>query len=192
MTTLGTPRSAQRGATLIEVLVSLTLVAVTMLGLLGLQLRSISFQKDSADRRTAAFIAADFAERVAANFRGFASDRFAARTYVAGGTLPSVPSCGSTTACTEVQVADRDFAHLAREVTNRLPGGSVYLNTVRLNGADTFVSNVQIVVAWVDPQREQSLSPALTGSARIDATCSLPFVAITDVSYRCYLAAVYP
>ena len=84
--TLKRATGRQRGATLIEVLVSLLLVAVTMLGLLGLQLRSQTFQKDSIDRRNAALIASDFLERATGNFAGFRAGLYNGLLYV--DTLP--------------------------------------------------------------------------------------------------------
>ena len=56
---------------MIEVLVALTIVAFGLLGLAGLQARSISFNKDSFDRKAAAEMAAQLAERVRANYDGF-------------------------------------------------------------------------------------------------------------------------
>jgi type IV pilus assembly protein PilV len=41
----------QRGLSMIEILVTLTIVAFGVLGLLGLQARALSFQKDSFDRK---------------------------------------------------------------------------------------------------------------------------------------------
>ena len=60
----------QAGLSMIEVLVSLTIVAFGVLGLLGLQARALSFQRDSFDRRTAAEMVTQFAERMRANHLG--------------------------------------------------------------------------------------------------------------------------
>ena len=59
-------RRLQAGLSMIEVLVSLTIVAFGVLGLLGLQARALSFQRDSFDRRTAAEMVAQLAERIRA------------------------------------------------------------------------------------------------------------------------------
>ena len=63
-------RRVQAGLSMLEVLVSLTIVAFGVLGLLGLQARALSFQKDSFDRRTAAEMVAQLAERIRANHMG--------------------------------------------------------------------------------------------------------------------------
>ena len=62
---------------MIEVLVSLTIVAFGVLGLLGLQARALSFQRDSFDRRTAAEMVAQLAERMRANHLGLTSGLYA-------------------------------------------------------------------------------------------------------------------
>ena len=61
----------QRGLSMIEILVTLTIVAFGLLGLLGLQARALSFQKDSFDRKAAAELVAQLAERMRANHLGF-------------------------------------------------------------------------------------------------------------------------
>ena len=67
---------AQLGASMIEVLVSLAVVAFGLLGLAGLQARSMSFQKDSFDRKSAAEMVAQLAERVRANYDGFKAGNY--------------------------------------------------------------------------------------------------------------------
>jgi hypothetical protein len=69
----------QAGSSLIEVLIALGLVAVTMLGLLGLQLRSLGTQKDSLDRRAAAVLVGGFADRVSVNFNAFIAGEYDGR-----------------------------------------------------------------------------------------------------------------
>ncbi len=65
---------------MIEVLVSLTIVAFGVLGLLGLQARALSFQRDSFDRRTAAEMVAQLAERIRANHLGLTTGLYAPPT----------------------------------------------------------------------------------------------------------------
>ena len=66
----------QAGLSMIEVLVSMTIVAFGVLGLLGLQARALSFQRDSFDRRTAAEMVAQLAERMRANHIGLVSGAY--------------------------------------------------------------------------------------------------------------------
>jgi type IV pilus modification protein PilV len=176
---------AQRGASMIEVLVALALVAFTMLGLLGLQLRSMTIQKDSIDRRAAAVIVGGFAERITGNFVAWSERKFDGLALGVGGTAPtSTAACAG--ACTSAELAQRDWALLQMEVARRLPGGVVFLNSPA--GAGT-ARRVEITVGWVDPQRSEE---SLSGTSDVDPICARAGVAITDKSYRCYIAALHP
>ena len=96
----------QAGLSMIEVLVSLTIVAFGVLGLLGLQARALSFQRDSFDRRTAAEMVAQLTERMRANHIGLTSGVYATAPGVAaylhsGALTPAaIPPCIAPTACT--------------------------------------------------------------------------------------------
>ena len=68
--------STQSGLSMIEILVTLTIVAFALLGLLGLQARALTFQKDSFSRKAAAEMVAQLAERMRANHLGFASGAY--------------------------------------------------------------------------------------------------------------------
>ncbi len=171
----------QRGSSLIEVLISLALVAVTMLGLLGLQLRTMGLQKDSFDRRNAALIASDFGERVAANFAGFKIDvAYDDLAFVPGDAAPAMPQCG-VGSCLPAAIAARDWLTLTQEVSNRLPGGSVFVET------PAELDWVDITIGWIDSHK--TADTTVGGVVAVDTTC--PAV-ITDVRYRCYVARVYP
>lgn len=58
------PRPGQRGATLIEVLVSILLFSFGILGLVGLQARATQFSLDAEDRNRAALFADDLAAQM--------------------------------------------------------------------------------------------------------------------------------
>lgn len=181
----GRPRRGQRGASLIEVLVALALVAFTMLGLLALQLRSQGFQKDSIDRRNAAIIASDFLERATANFSGFRNGLYDNLAYT-GGLVAAPTACVNPLACTVAEVQQWDWFALQRSVLARLPGGIAFVESPVLGGS-TSPSVLQVTVGWVDPLRDD---PNLTvGSVVRDPEC--PAV-VTDVRIRCYNARAYP
>ena len=66
----------QHGLSMIEILVTLTIVAFALLGLLGLQARALSYQKDSFDRKAAAELVSNLAERMRANHLGFGDGNY--------------------------------------------------------------------------------------------------------------------
>jgi type IV pilus assembly protein PilV len=174
--------SRQGGSSLIEVLIALGLVAVTMLGLLALQLRTLGLQKDSLDRRAAAVLVGGFADRVSVNFTAFRAGNYNNLDMAPGDAPPTAAAaCGTATNCTPAEVAARDWALFRMEVRNRLPQGVAYLRSD--------ATNTQITVGWLDPAR----TDAQTGSAAAganDADCTA--VGLNNDSYRCYTARVSP
>lgn len=167
----------ERGSSLIEVLISLVLVAVTMLGLLGLQLRTLSLQKDSLDRRNAAILVAAFGDRVAGNFSGFSSLRYNALSMgVADSPPPPPPPCANVNACRVDEISARDWSSFQIDVRNRLPNGVAFVTT------PPDLTRIEVTLGWLDPQR---FSEPLA-----DPACNA--VGISDVRFRCYFANVFP
>lgn len=177
----------QSGSSLIEVLISLFLVAVTMLGLLGIQLRALAFQKDSLDRRNAAVLVNAFADHIATNFQAFAANSFDDLKMESGDSPPAVTGNCSITAtgstCSPEQAATREWARFAGQVRQILPGGVAYVT------ADE--TRAVITVGWVDPRRtdDKSGGVAATQEERDPACID---VGITNTDYRCYSARVAP
>ena len=178
----------QSGSSLIEVLVSLVLVAVTMLGLLGLQLRSMGMQKDSLDRRNAAILVASFADRIAGNFEGANAGVYSGpHTMGINGAVSTAPTC---TDCSITEIGQRDVALFQSEVKRRLPGG---VANIALAPGDAGIS---VTVGWLDPLRESQDSEALKGtlvdanSDGIDDGCAA--MSVVSKEYRCYVASIFP
>ena len=107
---------------MIEVLVSLTIVAFGVLGLLGLQARALSFQRDSFDRRTAAEMVAQLAERMRANHLGLTGGFYDRPDGCRISTPPlrrpcSITPCAIPAACTD----DRAGVSRLGAVDRRIP-----------------------------------------------------------------------
>jgi type IV pilus assembly protein PilV len=66
----------QRGMTLVEVLVTLVLISVGLLGIAALQLTSLKGNPESYVRTQAAMLAADLLDRMRANQTGFSSGQY--------------------------------------------------------------------------------------------------------------------
>lgn len=178
----------QAGSSLIEVLIALFLVAVTMLGLLGLQLRALGLQKDSLDRRTAAALVSGFADHITMNFQAFAAGNFSG-SMAPGASEPSNASaCASNSGgCDAAAAAGREFALFASAVRARLPEGGAWVAT------DTERTRAVITVAWRDIRRTDPDSGGVA-SGSVDAACGglLPASLSDRDQYRCYNARVTP
>lgn len=169
-------RVSGRGLSMIEILAALAIVAFGMLGLLGLQARAMSVQKDAFNRRQAAELVAQLAERMRANHLAYLAGRYAL-SFDASAEAPStVPTCAAP--CTSAQVAARDLAEWRIELRRRIPGAAAYLRWDTANR-----SGMAVAVAWPEPH-----------AAANDVVCDALAVggAVTPARYRCYLTRVFP
>ena len=116
----------QQGLTLIEVLVTVLILAIGMLGLAALQLNSLKVANDSDKRYLAALHTFDMAERMRANL----GEARLGDTYK---DVANASTCSGT--CTSVEVAEDDLAVWLAALAADLPNGS---------GAITWVNNMGV------------------------------------------------
>ena len=166
----------QRGLSMIEILVTLTIVAFGLLGLLGLQARALSFQKDSFDRKSAAELVAQLGERMRANHLGFLAGNYTTTFDPATATPGAVTTCAAP--CTSAQVATRDLDEWRIELRRRVPGSAAYIQWDPANP-----SWINVSIAWAEPQ-----------AAGNDAVCDALVAggAVIPANYRCYQTRVFP
>ena len=166
----------QRGVSMIEILVALTIVAFGMLGLLGLQARALSVQTDAFHRRQAAELVAQLGERMRANHLAFQAGRYSLSFDASADAPSTAPACNAP--CTSEQVAARDLDEWRIELRRRIPGAAAYL---QWDG--TRRSGIAVSVAWPEPQ-----------AAGTDAACDALTAdgAALPVGYRCYRTRVFP
>jgi len=69
-------RATEQGMTLVEVLVTIVVLSVGLLGLAGLQLRGIQVNQGAAMRSQAAILAEDLADRMRGDYAAFTSGSF--------------------------------------------------------------------------------------------------------------------
>ena len=167
---------SERGLSMIEILVALTIVAFGMLGLLGLQARALSVQKDAFHRRQAAELVAQLAERMRANHLAFLAGRYAL-SFDASAEAPSTaPACIAP--CTSAQVAARDLDEWRIELRRRIPGAAAYLEWDAAGR-----SGIAVSVAWPEPHAaaNDGVCDALTAGG-----------VVLPAGYRCYRTRVFP
>lgn len=167
----------QFGLSMIEVLVTLTIVAFGLLGLAGLQARSLSFQKDSFDRKAAVEVAVQLGELLIANHDGFMEGGYDKTLLPATTALDAVVACATPARCTPAEIAARDWALWTAELRRRLPVSGAYLQ--RGAGSEDLV----LTLAWQEGQRT---------SDDADPICDAAPVNINDPSFRCARWVLYP
>jgi type IV pilus assembly protein PilV len=166
----------ERGPSMIEVLVALTIVAFGMLGLVGLQARALSVQTDAFHRRQAAELVAQLAERLRASHLAFLAGRYTL-SFDASAEVPAT-AAACVAPCTSAQVAARDLDEWRIELRRRIPGAAAYLDWDA-----TSRRGIAVSVAWPEPHavaNDASCEALAAGGAALPA------------GYRCYLTRVFP
>lgn len=136
-------RKGQQGFSMIEVLVTLLIISLALLGTAGLQAYSMRLNQGGQFRSQAVFLVADLAERMEAN-----KPAAVAGSYVKATT--SVPSALSTACtvgtCTGVALAAYDLSQWENAVAAVLPQSSWSVTQVTAGNPSTY----SIRVSWVD------------------------------------------
>lgn len=131
----------QRGAGLIEVMVALFILAVGLLGYLGLQTEGMSLGRQAYMNSQAAFLAQDMAERLVAN-TGVVN----AYTTNFGDAVNAPNNCASQLAnCTPNQLATWDREQWLANVAASLPAG---LGAVAINPIGNGLREVTISIQY--------------------------------------------
>ncbi|MET3375673.1 type IV pilus assembly protein PilV [Variovorax boronicumulans] len=138
----------QRGATLIEVLVAIVILAIGLFGMAGLTSAALKYNQFSRMRATGLSLVNDYAERARANLAGFAgythAKAYNASTREAASTDPTPPpaACEVDTSVPDrpvntcgAAIAAYDLAQWLTNVGNRLPGGTAYVTTELVDAA---------------------------------------------------------
>jgi type IV pilus assembly protein PilV len=159
--------SSQRGISLVEVLVTMVILAIGLLGLVGLQARLQILQMEAYQRAQALMLLKDMSGRIANN-------RNNADTYITGTTGLDAP-LGAGMACPAADPSDDRQASDAREWCNALQGAGESLNSNRVGamlGGRGCVESVGpgaylVTVAW------QGLAPISASAPPASVACGL-------------------
>jgi type IV pilus assembly protein PilV len=138
----------QRGVSLIEVLVSILIVAVGVVSLAGLLAKSTQLAKASEYRAVASLLAADMADRVKANVQAVQGGAYNMTPAVLQAALPAnAPTLciNGAAVCTSALMAAYDLAQWQRTLFSGLPSGTGYLQY------DAAGDAVDLWLAWWDP-----------------------------------------
>lgn len=132
-----------RGFTLIEVLVTMIILAVGLLGIAALQLKGLQFNHDATLRSQISTLAYDVADRMRLSGT-FASNYTNTGTY----TVPTTrPSCTVTTYPNSATNAQNDLSCWRASVYDALPPGS----TANITASG---SEYTVALGWTDREGE--------------------------------------
>ena len=139
----------QRGITLIESLVAIVVMALGILGILGVQMRTLTDTQSSVRRAQAIRLIEDISERMKVNPNALVN----IKAYTTGfDAKPTVPNCSS--GCNSVQLAAYDVAVWKKTVRENLPLGQA---TIFVPPAESDLTTGQrqlgVMVAWRENER---------------------------------------
>jgi type IV pilus assembly protein PilV len=143
-------RGSQSGFSMIEVLISLVLIAVAMLGQAGLQANALRFGKSGALRMQAVFLSNELAERMESNKAGAIAGNYAIAT-ASSTVLTSATDC-MVSACSSSVLAAYDLAEWTARATATLPSASWQVTQTVTGNPSTYT----IVVNWEDRRADAS------------------------------------
>ena len=138
----------QRGVTLIESLVAIVVMALGILGILGVQMRTLTDTQTSVRRAQAIRLIEDMGERMKANPSALANLNSYVTNFAA---TPTVPDCSG--GCTAANLAAYDVAVWKRTVRENLPLGkaSIFVAPGETNGNRR---QLGVIVAWRENERD--------------------------------------
>lgn len=140
--------SSQRGISLIESLVALLVLALGILGLAGLQTRTLVESRTSNSRAIAVSMVEDLSERVQFNAQ---ARLIAPNPYLTGwGAPPAAPDCFAA-ACTPAQLAQLDVAQWKASLAALLPGGDA---TIFVSPDDA--TQLGVLIGWRENESDKA------------------------------------
>lgn len=131
-----------RGSTLLDVLVTLVILSIALLGAVAMQLKALQLGQSSQWRDQAVTLAADLAERIEANKAAAVDGAYA---VVQTSTVPSAPpSC--TAACSPAEVAALDLYQWQTRIASVLPNSAWSVQQTTRANPGTY----EISLRWAD------------------------------------------
>lgn len=177
-------RKRQRGISLLESLVAVVVLAIAVLGMLVIQLRTLAETQTGVYRSQAVRAIEDLAERIKSNPAGFAQ----LSNYVADWeTTPATggPNCVAA-ACTNEQLATWDLKQWRESVAQKLPNGqaNTFLSTDEVAGAQR---QLGVMLAWrvneASDDGDYYLKPFQMDATHLPADISCPAGLICHLVY---------
>jgi type IV pilus assembly protein PilV len=186
------PRKIDRqfGGVLIEALVSILILSFGLLGMAGLQINSLSFQKNSWVVHRLSELTTDIAEKVRSNPLGASLGLYTYTPDYATGkaaTFTLTNCTNANTSCSAASLSTDDVNAWIVKTQDSLPQGSAQLTgTV----ADGFVATMM----WFD--KESTANPSICGGSETGVAwrncCPTSANVSSTAGVRCYRARFTP
>jgi type IV pilus assembly protein PilV len=156
-----TPQRRQRGISLIESLIAIVITALGILGILGVQMRTLSDTSTTVRRAQAIRLIEDLGERMKVNPNALASINTYVSAFADEPTVPN-PGCTAVSGCSQADLVTYDLAVWKRNVRDTLPLGKAAVFIPPAGQS----SQLGVLIAWRENERDTST----TYKDQIDAT----------------------
>ncbi|NIE96582.1 type IV pilus modification protein PilV [Acinetobacter sp. Tr-809] len=166
-------RSDQKGVGLVEVLIALVLLAIAVLGFVGLQIRAVAASQEAGRNVQAMNIARDLSERIRTNRDGLLS--YTAAEAPKEGEEAEDPKNCANVFCTASEMGGYDYA----QVTEKAKNIGMSLDILNCQGGSELKRKC-IYVAW------EGTTPT-NGTADTDCTQGAAYVP----KAKCIIVEVY-
>lgn len=133
----------QRGFSMIEVLVTLVIIAIALLGAAGMQLYAMRINQGGQFRTQAVFLASDIVERMEANKQEAINGSYALGNTTSAGTLNT--AC-SAAACNSATLAAYDLNQWGNAIEALLPQPSWQITRTTAGNPSTY----RIIISWTE------------------------------------------
>lgn len=178
----------QNGFTLLEVLVTLVVVSIGLLGVLGLQTVGLSNTQISHARSLATVAADNIAERMRANSIGVDNNDYANISHPSGGGASAPTDCSSET-CTPAQMAAFDSFHWDQRLGQLLPNGRGRITCVDVDTGDSDNcspnSSHVITVIWAERDKVADRAGTVDKCTALNASGD-------NITDRCFQTSFLP
>ena len=149
-----TPAAArhQHGISLIESLVAIVVMALGILGILGVQMRTLTDTSTTVRRAQAIRLIEDLSERMRVSPNALLSIKDYESGYDEKGSALTASDCANT-ACTPAQQAKYDLKQWKTTVEQTLPGGQASIFLAPGETAEANRRQLGVIIAWRENER---------------------------------------
>jgi type IV pilus assembly protein PilV len=180
-----------RGVVLIEALVAILILSFGMLGVAGLQINALSYQKSAWTTHRVAELTIDTAERIRANPAAAIAGQYVyTATYSISQTAtPTYDVCRATgSTCSAADIAADDVKGLLAKAKQRLPEGAFLLS-------GNLTSGYEVTAIWKDKDSQVPPTTCSGTESGLDWRSCCPAAAslsANDTGVRCYRSVIVP
>jgi len=148
-----TRKQNNSGFSLLEILISLVVLSIGVMGLGGLQIAALKGSNESHFRNEASLLMMDLADRMRANLDAVGAGQYESANAAICGTPPA-KLCHQT-ACSSAEMATYDLYSMACRARNSLPQGTVTISCTNNDcaTANEIKKDHTIRIAWKEAKQ---------------------------------------